>query len=125
MTKTRTDRVVTDEEVLKYDSLIESWLYKSVVKNFNEASMSENQGNIALGNTGYTMNDIRQYLRCELVIALKNYNSDKGTKESTYVFLCLQSRIGQLMKRLTKRSMGYGIFHNCLEEVLGDLEREE
>ena len=124
-TKTRTNRVVTNEDIKKYDPMIESWLRKSVIKNWNEASIKKYDGDTALGNSGYTMNDIRQHLRCEVVIALKNYDSTRKAKESTFVYGHLFNRIGQLMKKLTKKSMGYGCWVNNLEEVLREYNNDE
>lgn len=124
-TKTRTEREVTNEEIQKYIPMIESWLRNSVVKNWNEATLSKRDGDISLGNSGYTMNDIRQHLLCETVIALKNYDPSYNAKESTFVYGHLYKRIGQLMKKLTKRRMGYGVWSNNLEEVLREINTEE
>lgn len=123
-TKTRTDRVVTNEEILRYDPMIEFWMRRSVKKNWNEASLQKNNGNIPLGNSGYTMNDIRQHLRTEAVIALKNYDPERNTKESTFVYGHLFNRVGQLMKKLTGRSMGYGMWMNNLEIVLNEIDED-
>ena len=125
MTKTRTDRVVTKEDIRKYDSLVEMYMKKSVYKNWTEASMNKKDGDISLGNSGYTMNDIRQHLRAEVVIALKNYDETKGTKESTFVFGHLFNRVGQLMKKLTSKTMGYGLWTNNLEIILNEFEESE
>jgi len=124
-TKTRTNRVVTDEEILKYVPMVESYLRKSVEKNWNEADTNPSNGNVSLGNSGYTMNDIRQHLLCEVVIALKNYDPSYKAKESTFVYGHLSKRVGQLMKKLTKKSMGYGVWANNLEEVLREINTEE
>jgi len=123
-TKTRTDRVVTNDDIMKYEPMIESWMRRSVRKNWNEADVNRKNGDISLGNSGYTMNDIRQHLRAEIVIALKNYDPTKNTKESTFIYGHLFKRVGQLMKKLTKRSMGYGIWMNNLELVLNELDEE-
>ena len=104
--------------------MIESWMRRSVKKNWNEADLGKRGSNIILGNSGYTMDDIRQHLRAEVVIALKNYDPDRKTKESTFVYGHLFNRVGQLMKKLTKRSMGYGMWMNNLETVLGELDEE-
>jgi len=124
-TKTRTNRVVTNEDIEKYDPMIESWLRKSVIKNWNEADMGKQNGEISLGNSGYTMNDIRQHLRCEVLIALKNYDPSRKAKESTFVYGHLYNRIGQLMKKLTGKSMGYGVWTNNLEEVLQEINIDD
>jgi hypothetical protein len=125
MTKTRTDRIVTDNEIVKYKPMVEAYLKNSVQKNWNEASLDPNQGDVSLGNSGYTMNDIRQHLLCEVVIALKNYDPSYKAKESTFVYGHLSKRVGQLMKKLTKKSMGYGVWTNNLEEVLREINTEE
>jgi DNA-directed RNA polymerase specialized sigma subunit len=125
MTKTRTNRVVTNEEMKKYDGLVEAWLSKAVLKNFKEANLSESSANISLGNTGLTMDDLRQYARTEVLVALKNFDPSKGAKESTYVYLCLSSRFGMLMKKLVKKSKGYGVFTCNIEQVLGEDDGEE
>jgi|SRR5579884_825367 hypothetical protein len=123
-------RVLTNDDILKYEPMIESWIRDSVVKNWNEASTSKNRGDIALGNSGYTINDIRQHLRTEVCVALHNYNPDYRTKtgasvkESTFVFNHLRFRVGQLMKRLTKKRAGYGVWHSNLEEALWETDKD-
>jgi len=130
MSNAKQKRVLTNEDVLKYEPMIEKYIRDSVVKNWNEASSSKNNGNISLGNSGYTLNDIRQHLRAEVCVALQNYNPDfkneegRGAKESTFVFNHLRFRVGQMMKRLTKPKMGYGIWHSNLEETLWETDRE-
>ena len=42
------------------------------------------------------MSDMRQYLMGEVFIALRNYNPEKKTKESTFVYGHLGKRIGSL-----------------------------
>ena len=122
VTKTRTDRVVTNADIIKYEPMVEKWMRDSVRKNWTEASLKKYEGDIPLGNSGYTMNDIRQHLKTELVIALRNYDPEKKTKESTFVYTHLFNRVGQLMKKLTKQSMGYGIWMNNLETTLNELD---
>ena len=127
MTRSRT---LTNADIMKYESMIEKYIRDSVVKNWNEASTSKNKGDIGLGNTGLTINDIRQHLRAEVCIALYNYDPSfrtkdgKSVKESTFVFRHLFNRTGQLMKRLTKKRYGYGVWHSNLEEVLWETEIE-
>ena len=117
-------RVVTNEDIKKYNKVVTKFLRDSVRKNWKESSLSKYEDEISLGNTGYTMSDMRQYLFTEVVVALQKYNPDKGTKESTFVFTHLFNRIGQLMKRLTRGNKGYGIWCSNIEEVLGDVDRE-
>ncbi len=124
-------RVVTNEDVLKYKAMVESYLRKNVAKNWNEASTNKNSGDISLGNSGMTMNDFRQHLMTEVVVAIQNYNPEyrtaegKSVKESTFVFQHLFNRTGQLMKKLTKRGYGYGVWAVDLQEVFGEHGRDE
>ena len=123
--KART-RILTDEDVKKYDAMVEKYIRDNVVKNFsndlgNHGSFTS--GDVFLGNTGTCLDDIRQDLRAEVCVALYNYNPDyrtkdgRSVKESTFVFLHLYNRIGQKMKRLTKKRYGYGIFHDNIEQT--------
>lgn len=124
-------RVLTNEDIRKYEPMIESYLREYVIKNWKEASTAKDKGDVSLGNTGLTMNDIRQHLRAEVCVALTKYNPDYRTseglsvKESTFVFQHLFNRIGQLMKKLTKSRYGYGVWHANLEEILWETDREE
>lgn len=124
------NRVLTNEDVLKYEPMIEMYIAKQIKKNWNEASTSKTRGNISLGNSGYSMDDIRQHLRTEVCVALQNYNPNyrtkngRSVKESTFVFRHLNFRVGQLMKRLTKPRMGYGVWHSNLEETLWETDRD-
>lgn len=123
-------RKVTNEDIKKYEAMVESYMRDYVVKNWNEASLSKYKDNVALGNSGMTMADIRQHLRTEVYIALTKYNPDfrtkegRSVKESTFVFNHLFNRIGQLMKKLTKKRYGYGVWHSNVEEVLWETERD-
>jgi hypothetical protein len=117
---------VTNEDVKKYTPMVNKYLRDSVVKNWTEANMSTSDSDVALGNTGMSMADMRQQLYTELVVALQNYNPDyrtkdgRSVKESTFVFQHLFNRVGQLMKKLTKKRYGYGIWTSPVEEVIGD-----
>ena len=126
-----TTRVVTYEDVKKYEPMVEKYLRDQVRKNWREASLNPAQGEVSLGNTGLTMNDIRQHLMAELVVALQKYNPNyitkegRSVKESTFVFTHLFNRCGQMLKRLTKKRHAYGIWHEQIESVLwegGDKE---
>jgi hypothetical protein len=117
-------RVVTNEMILKYNQMIESFLRNSISKNWNESDTSKNNDEIGLGNSGWTMSDMRQYLATEVFIALRNYKTEYKTKESTFVFGHLNKRVGSLMKKLTKKSKGYGIWSSNLEELLGEVDKE-
>ena len=117
-------RTVTNEMILKYNQMIESFLRNSISKNWNEADTSRNKDEVGLGNSGWTMSDMRQYLATEVFIALRNYKPEHKTKESTFVFGHLNKRVGSLMKKLTKKSKGYGIWSSNIEEVLGEIDAE-
>lgn len=110
-------RVVTNEDIIKYTPLINKWLRDSVVKNWNEAKLHADYSkvdDVTLGNTGVSMEDIKQHLMTELVVALQNYDPEyrtaqgKSVKEMTFVFQHLFNRTGQLMKKMTRKSSGYG-----------------
>jgi hypothetical protein len=124
-------RKVTNEDISNYDGMIEMYMKDSVKKNWNEASLSKNYQDVPLGNSGWTMRDFRQYLRCEVVVALQKYNPEYRTKdgrpvkESTFVFRHLYNRIGQLLKKLTKRTSGYGIWMSNIEETLWETDKSE
>jgi hypothetical protein len=118
-------RVVTNEDVKKYRGLVEFFIKKSVRKNWaNELAHTTKDAECALGNTGMALADFRQYLYTELVVALQKYNPEYQTakgasvKESTFVYTHLSNRIGQAMKRLTKKRFGYGIWTGNLEETI-------
>jgi hypothetical protein len=121
------DRSVSNDMVLKYQPMIESYLANSVRKNWNEASLSKDSDNdeISLGNSGWTMSDVRSYLMAEVFIALKNYRTGHQTKESTFVYGHLSKRVGSLMKKLTNKSKGYGVWSSNLEEILGEVDSED
>jgi hypothetical protein len=127
MEEKKQKRAVTDEMILQYRPMVESWLAKAVKKNWNEAEMSTKNGKdeVSLGNSGWTMADIRQYLMTEVCIALQNYKTEFKTKESTFVYGHLSKRVGSLMKKLTKHAKGYGIWSSNIEEVLGEIDRVE
>lgn len=121
-------RVVTNEDIKKYQRMVNMYINKYVVKNWNEARNNRASEEIGLGNTGMSLADIKQQLYTEVVVALQKYNPDYRTKdgksvlESTFVYQHLFNRCGQLMKRLTKKSYGYGIWTSNLEDVLGETD---
>ena len=120
-------RAVSSEMVSKYKPMVEAYLANSVRKNWNEASLSMANGGdeVSLGNSGWTMSDVRAYLTGEVFIALRNYSPDHSTKESTFVYGHLSKRVGSLMKKLTNKSKGYGIWSSNLEELLGEIDLVE
>jgi hypothetical protein len=126
----KSNRKLTNEDIVKYEPMIEKYIRDSVVKNWNEASTTKSKGDVSLGNSGLTVNDIRQHLRAEVCVALTKYNPDFKTKEglsvkeSTFVFQHLFNRIGQLMKKLTRKSYGYGVWHSNIEETLWESDQD-
>jgi hypothetical protein len=125
------DRTLTNEDILKYEPMVEKYIRDNVAKNWNEANTKKGQGDNSLGNTGMSLNDIRQHLRTEVCIALYNYNPNyrtkegRSVKESTFVFQHLFNRTGQMMKRLTKKRYGYGVWHANIEETLWEHDSEK
>lgn len=123
-------RKLTNEDLTKYDAMVEMYIRDYVVKNWNEANSSKNQGDVSLGNSGLTVNDIRQHLKAEVCVALHNYNPEyrtkdgRSVKESTFVHKHLFNRVGQMMKKHTKKRYGYGIWHHNLEETLWETDTE-
>lgn len=123
-TVSKPKRAVTNEDIQNYTPMVEKFIRDSVVKNWSEAKNSS--PDTFLGNSGYSLEDIRQHLRTEVVVALQNYNPDfktsagRSVKESTFVYNHLSFRIGQMMKRLTKRHTGYGIRHNPIHLIIQD-----
>jgi hypothetical protein len=115
-------RKLTNEDVLKYEPMVEKFIRDSCVKNWTESRTSSPDS--FLGSSGYSLNDIRQHLRTEICIALQNYNPEyrtkegRSVKESTFVYQHLTFRIGQMMKRLTKKRCGYGVRHNPFDLVI-------
>ena len=131
MIKNKHNRKLTNDDIKKYEPMIEKYIRDSVVKNWNEASTHKNSGDISLGNTGMSINDIRQHLRAEVCVALYNYDPDyrtkegRSVKESTFVFQHLFNRTGQMMKRLCRKRYGYGIWMQNLEETLWETDKEK
>lgn len=124
-------RQLTDEDIKKYIPMVDSYIRKSVLKNWNEASLSPHKQDVSLGNTGMSIRDIRQYLLMEVCIALNNYNPDyrtedgRSVKESTFIFTHIYNRGGQILKKLTKRRYGYGVWTSQIEQALGDIQEAE
>ena len=116
-------RTVTDADVKKYTAMVNKFLRDSVCRNWNESSVKSKDHDVSLGNTGMSLADMRQYLMMELCIGLQKYNPEyrtkegKPVKESTFVFCHLNNRIGQSMKRLTKKRFGYGAWVSNLDEL--------
>ncbi len=129
--KNKYNRTLTNQDIKNYEPMVEKYIRDYVVKNWNEARLGKKNGDVGLGNTGMTLNDIRQHLRAEVCVALYNYNPDfrtkegRSVKESTFVYQHLFNRIGQMMKRLTKKRYGYGVWHSNIEETLWETEKED
>jgi len=126
-------RVVTNEDVIKYKPLINKWLRDSVVKNWNEAVLKAdytNSDDVTLGMTGVSMADIKQHMFTELVVALQKYDPDYRTKEGrsvkeiTFVYQHLYNRVGQLMKKLTRQSSGYGKWNTSIDDYMNNSKEE-
>ena len=126
------DRKLTNADLNQYEPMVEKYIRDYVVKNWNEAKEDsrKGRGDASLGNTGMSLNDIRQYLRTEVCVALHNYDPNyrtkegRSVKESTFVFQHLFNRTGQLMKRLTKKRYGYGVWHSNIEETLWETDMD-
>jgi len=123
-------RILTNQDILKYDAMVEKFIRDNVAKNWTEANTKKGMGDVSLGNTGMCLNDIRQHLRTEVCVALHNYNPDyrtkegRSVKESTFVFQHLWNRCGQTMKRLTKKRYGYGVWTTQIETELWELDND-
>jgi len=120
-------RIITNEMLMQYKPMVEGWISKSICKNWKEAGISTkgNTDEISLGNSGWTISDIRQYLLTEVCVALQNYSDKHNTKESTFIYGHLSKRVGSLMKKLTKHAKGYGVRSYNIEEILGEIDRVE
>ena len=121
-------RVVTNEDIIKYKPLVEKYLRDNVIKNWNEAQLFNGSNDVSLGNTGQSIDDIRQHLYAELVVALQKYDPNyvtkegKSVKEITFVFRHLFNRTGQLMERLTRKRYGYGVW---TQDIDGTFDTQE
>lgn len=121
-------RIVTNADIVKYKPLVEKYLRDSVLKNWNEAKLFDGGSDVSLGNTGMSMNDIRQHLYAELVVALQKYNPDyitkegRSVKEITFVYRHLFNRTGQLLERLTRKRYGYGVWTQNIEGTFDNPE---
>lgn len=117
-------RKVTNEDVKKYEALVERFIKDSVQRNWTESKIRDPGKDIALGNTGMSIDDFRQYLRMEVCVGIQKYNPDyrtpdgRSVKESSFVFTHLMNRCGSLLKRLTKKRHAYGIWATSLEDIM-------
>jgi hypothetical protein len=125
-----TKRKVTNDDIKKYEWMVDSFIQRHVVKNFNEARNSpRTRDHIMLGNTGMTLGDIRQHLLVELFIALQNYKPNvigqttgRPVQESSFLHTHLQFRVGAMMKKLTSPAKGYARWHSQIEKVQYETE---
>lgn len=111
------NRVVTNSDIRQYIPLVEKFLRDSVIKNWNEAKLHNAGYDQTMGNTGMSVDDIRQHLLTEVCVALQKFDPSRKVKEITFVYTHLRNRCGQLMKKLTKKSSGYGVWTQNLEDV--------
>lgn len=124
-------RQVTNADVKKYKAMTEKFIRDSVARNWNESQFKSKEMDVSLGNTGMSLADMRQYLMMEVVVALQKYNPDyrtkegKSVKESTFVFCHLNNRIGQSLKRLTKKRFGYGAWISNIDDLTKGHHNEE
>jgi hypothetical protein len=121
-------RIVTNDDLKKYERMVNMYISKHVIKNWRDASFQSKRTESALGNTGLSLSDIKQHLLTEVVVALQKYNPNYLTKdgktvqESTFVYGHLNFRVGQLCKKLTHKRYGYGKWMTQLEQVLHETE---
>lgn len=101
---------------MKYKPMVEQYIAKNICKNWTEAKPNNGSYDVTLGNTGQSIDDMRQQMYTEVVVALQNYDPNyrtkagKSVKESTFVFKHLFNRCGQMLMCLTKRHKGYGVW---------------
>lgn len=119
-------RKITNEELKQFIPLVDSFINKYVKKNWVESFGARGQERM-LGNTGLTIADIRQQLLMEVCIALQNYDPNytvagKPVQPLTFVYRHLMFRVGGMMKRITKKSYGYGVWISQIEKELHELE---
>ena len=146
-------RVVTNEDIKKYERLVMKFLTQNVAKNWNEANVNS-KDDVTLGNTGMSIHDIKQHLFTELVVALQKYNPNykskpryekdkqgnfvlddngekimidpggRSVKEITFVTTHLYNRCGQLMIKLTTKKTGYGMWASDLSSIFEEKRRD-
>lgn len=99
------------KDVQQFEPMIEFFLKKHVIKNWTSASLAKDRGDIFLGSTGMTMNDIRSFLTLEIVSVLSKFNPDKKASKCTLVYTHLNNRTISLVKKLCLTKYGYGKTH--------------
>jgi hypothetical protein len=121
----------SNADVMKYQRMVNMFINKMVKKNWNESQtpLSKNE-EIILGNTGISIEDIRQDMYAEVLEALNKYNPDYRTAEgksvlpSTFVYRHLFNRLGQKLKSMTKQRAGYGMWQLNLDEFMHERDEE-
>jgi hypothetical protein len=107
-------------DVKQFEPMIEFFLKKHVVRNWNNASLSKEQGDVFLGSTGMTMNDIRSFLTLEIVSVLSKYDPSRKASKCTLVYTHLNNRTISLVKKLCLTKYGYGKVHYDLDSLMGN-----
>jgi hypothetical protein len=116
---------ITNEDILKYEDMISYFIKNMVIKNFSmQRPISTSEVESMLGNSGLTLEDIRQNMRVEVFKALSNY--DKGiaghegrvAKESTFVYGHLWKRFGSLLNKITGKGAGYNVSVTNIDDLL-------
>ena len=116
-----------EKDILKYEPLINKIINQVILKNWNNLNYLAHQDTVSLGQTGYTVADIRQDLRLMVWMALLKYNPNKknkdgiGATEFTYVHTYVKNRALTFISKFTKDKYGYGIYHTYLSQIEYDL----
>ena len=117
-------RTVDNSDIVKYSDMVNMYIRNYFIKTWKEASFIDSDKTTFLGNTGMSVEDIRQQLTMEVVIGLQRYDPEyrtkagKPVKESTFIYRHLNFRAGTLVKRLSRLSQGYGIWSSPIEDYL-------
>jgi hypothetical protein len=88
----------------EYGPLINK-LLQGIPKTWNDCHGYES----SIGNTGYSLADVKQHLILELFVGLTKYDPTRGAAESTFIYRHLFNRIGVFYKKYTAKGKGYGI----------------
>jgi len=114
---------VTSEQLEKYIPAVNSVINRYVVKCFRGTYIREEDLDVALGNSGWTIRDLQSHLLCEAFIAITHFNpayltpEQRTVKESTFVIGHLHKRCCYLARMLTGKHKGYGLHINSLESL--------
>lgn len=99
---------VAYEDIKKFEPMIEYFLKKYVIKRWTSASLFKDHGDVFLGSTGMTMNDIRSLMLTEIISVLGKYDPAKKASKCTLVYTHLNNRTISLVKKLCGVKYGYG-----------------